>query len=934
MRGELVAIDLETTGLDASQDEIIEVGAVRFVDGKIVDEYSTLVNPNRAIPALVTNITGIRNDDVIGAPLIQTVLPQISAFIGHATLIGHNIGHDTSFLGRQGILQNNLRIDTYDLASVLMPRAARYSLSNLTREIGINLENAHRALDDARATGLFYNLLWDKLLELPIDTLAEICYLARDLAWDSGIVFEAALEQRIQRGENPAPLDFTSSGLFSQETRDYPVLRPREQMQPVSETTVRELLDREGLLAKNLPGYEHRPQQISMSTAITNAFNQSRHLMIEAGTGTGKSIAYLVPTILWALQNNERVVISTNTINLQEQLIYKDIPLLKAAMNLDFEAAVLKGRGNYLCPRRLTAARRRRPTSVEELRTLAKILVWLLETTTGDKGEISLRGPVENITWQRLSAEDEGCTLDRCHAAMEGLCPFYKARKAAESAHVVVVNHALLITDATSDSRVLPDYQYLVIDEAHHLEEATTNGLSFRIDESTLRRRLADLGGPNRGLLGNLLQSAAVSAPDKDMMRLRAFVEMVSEVTSLMEAHVGNLFNALRKFTEDATGGRFNDYSTQVRVTANLRNKNSFSGFADAWQTLKEFFEALRDAMHQLTLGLNKLRNYQVPDYEDLVNSIGSAANYLDEVAAQLEAFTHKPDDNSIYWLNIAQDLEHLSLHAAPLHVGPMVDEYLWGSKHSVIMTSATLQTNRSFDYIRDRLNAQEVKTLEVGSPFDYSNSTLLYVPTDIPEPSDRNRYQQTVERGLIELAAALNGRVLALFTSYSQLRQTAQAITPRLALGNITVFDQSDGSSRQALLDGFKAADRAVLLGTRSFWEGIDIPGEALSALVIVRLPFAVPSDPVFAARSETYGNSFNEYALPDAILRFRQGFGRLIRSQSDRGIVTIFDSRVANKSYGQNFIEALPDCTVTRGPLAELPAAAQEWLRRPIVS
>jgi DNA polymerase-3 subunit epsilon/ATP-dependent DNA helicase DinG len=257
-----------------------------------------------------------------------------------------------------------------------------------------------------------------------------------------------------------------------------------------------------------------------------------------------------------------------------------------------------------------------------------------------------------------------------------------------------------------------------------------------------------------------------------------------------------------------------------------------------------------------------------------------------------------------------------------------MVEHYLWHSKDAVIMTSATLRTNGSFDYITQRLNAREVKAIEVGSPFDYRASTLIYIPSDIPEPNNRQQYQQAVERGFIELATALNGRVLGLFTSYTHLRQTAQAIAPRLALGDIIVYDQSDGTSRQALLEGFKSAERAVLLGTRSFWEGVDIPGESLSALVIVRLPFAVPSDPIFAARAETYDNSFNDYAIPDAILRFRQGFGRLIRTSTDRGIVTIFDRRIISKSYGSAFLEALPDCALQQGPLSLLPAAAKNWL------
>jgi DNA polymerase-3 subunit epsilon/ATP-dependent DNA helicase DinG len=245
-----------------------------------------------------------------------------------------------------------------------------------------------------------------------------------------------------------------------------------------------------------------------------------------------------------------------------------------------------------------------------------------------------------------------------------------------------------------------------------------------------------------------------------------------------------------------------------------------------------------------------------------------------------------------------------------------------------VVLTSATLRTQDSFDFIRERLYADSAQTLEYDSPFNYRDSTLVYTPNDIPGPTERQEYQQAVERGIIELAAGIDGRVLALFTSYSQLRQTSQAITPRLALGDITVYDQSDGTSRQALLDGFRSTPKAVLLGTKSFWEGIDIPGEALSALVIVRLPFTVPSDPVFAARSDTYTNAFSRYAVPEAILRFRQGFGRLIRSQTDRGVFAVFDSRILTKSYGAEFLEALPDCTMRVGPLASLPEIARDWL------
>jgi ATP-dependent DNA helicase DinG len=299
----------------------------------------------------------------------------------------------------------------------------------------------------------------------------------------------------------------------------------------------------------------------------------------------------------------------------------------------------------------------------------------------------------------------------------------------------------------------------------------------------------------------------------------------------------------------------------------------------------------------------------------------------LREIHAELKAFVTAPDANRIYWINNNPSVEWFSLQVAPLHVGPMMEQYIWNAKESVILTSATLRSAGDFAYLRDRLHANEAKELALDSPFNYKDSTLIFIPDDVPEPNQHG-YQRAVEKGIIELAATLGGRVLALFTSYAQLRETAANISPRLALGNIAVYDQATGGPREALLDSFKSTEKAVMLGTRSFWEGVDIPGDDLVALVIVRLPFAVPNDPIFSARSATYSNAFNEYAVPDAMLRFRQGFGRLIRSRTDRGIVAIFDSRIVSKSYGLKFLESLPDATIRYGKLADIGNAADTWL------
>ena len=925
---ELVALDLETTGLDPQRDAIIEIGALRMREGRVVDEYSQLVNPGVPLPREITDITGIRPEQLVGQPTIGEVLPEVVRFVADAPVIGHNVNFDMDFLARQGVLRGNLRLDTAELAAVLLPRASRYSLGNLAAEAGIELQQAHRALDDARATAGLYWHLWRKALQLPIATLDEIVSAASGLGWNAEPVFRAALEARGLLS-SPQPVQrMHGSTLYPPLQDSAPLPTPEDAPAPLDGEEMRRALGAGGPLARRLDGYRERPQQIAMAQEVTRAFNRGEHLMIEAGTGVGKSLAYLLPAARWSQVNSRRVIVSTNTINLQEQLLNKDLPLLQGALSQPLQSALLKGRSNYLCPRRFTALRRRQPVNEDELRVLCKLLVWLLDNKSGDRSEISLRGPAERHVWSRLSAEDPLCSLDRCRSEMKGACPFFKARRAAESAHLVVVNHALLLADAASDYHVLPHYTALILDEAQHLEEAVTEAFAFQLDERSLRLQLAELGSANSGALGELLRASQGKVAESVGQRLREVVDTIGEAASLLQQHAARLFSACRYFAAVVGPARSN-YTTRLRIVPRLREHNAFDSVVEQYETLSGFFYGISDALRRLTGQLGPLAAGADGDLLDSLNAIENIGRWFVMTRQQLEAFVERPEDNRVYWLEITADRgKSVSMHATPLHVGPLVEEHLWDSLETIVLTSATLRSAGNFDYLRDRLHAGDLRAIEVGSPFDYRASTLLYLPSDMPEPAQRERYQAAVERGLVELAAALDGGLLALFTSYSQLRQTAQEIAPRLALGGIEVLSQRGGSSRSALLQAFRDRERVVLLGTRSFWEGVDIPGDDLRALVIVRLPFAVPSDPIFAARSETFVDPFNDHAVPDAILRFRQGFGRLIRSHEDRGIVAVFDRRVLSKRYGRQFLNDLPECTRVAAPLASLPQEARRWL------
>ena len=802
----------------------------------------------------------------------------------------------------------------------MLPNATRYSLSSLSQQLGIQLVEAHRALNDARASALLYWAMWEKILTLPPSLIHEIINLSQGVDWNARVVFEYALEQQrsTKQTETPKAQETFANLLFSSGK-----LNPLPAKAETVTETVESVFGADGSLANVITGYESRPQQIEMADQIAKSFDENRHLIVEAGTGIGKSLAYLVPAILWTAQNQQRVVVSTNTLNLQDQILSNDIPLLKKALATPFDAVVLKGRSNYLCPSRLSEMRRRQPGTPDELRVLAKILVWLTLGGNGEKSELNLRAFVEQSVWQRLSAAEENCTLERCEAATQGKCPFYRARKAAEASHVVIVNHALLLADAVSDNQVIPDYQQLVIDEAHHLEDAATNSLSLRMDESGFKYRLAHLAGNRHSLLAELISNLQIHVPPNEHKRLVAFLEDFRNAALAVDTHLGKLFTSFRNlaYKPDA------DNTILLRITKDVRQKAEFGTLQNQWNIVKEFLTAITDGLQRLSPALNRLKKYPIPDLVDDLSSIDAFSHYFADMLATLDGLILTPNENTIYWIHLNQSYG-VSINSAPLRVGKFVDEYLWSAKRSVILTSATLQTTGNFDYIQEALSAENVETLALNSPFNYRQSTLIFIPNDMPDPNERGRYQQAVERALVEVAAALDGRTLALFTSYTQLQQTAQAIRPRLALGDITVYDQLDTSNRQALLESFKTTDKAILLGTKSFWEGIDIPGATLSALALTKLPFPIPTDPIIAARSELFSDPFKQYTLPETILRFRQGFGRLIRNQSDRGVVVLLDKRIMSKGYGKDFLDSLPDCTIQYGGLQSLAEAAQKWI------
>ncbi len=953
-----VALDTETTGINAERDAIIEIGAVRFRDdGRVLDEWSSLINPRRPVPFSITQLTGITSQMVASAPTLSDMTGALRHLVGDSStiIVGHSVDFDLGFLRQQGVHFHNPYLDTFELAGILLPKQGRYSLGRLVAHFGISFSQQHRALDDAHATqALLLALMHYAETEVPLQTIREINRLAASSNWRLRPFFHEVERRRSQRafvtpraGAGPgaeATADYVGP-LFGEEEAEplYPAITP----QPLDEDALAQMLEPEGVFARHFPHFEYRPPQVDMLRAVVQAFDGAGQLLVEAGTGVGKSLAYLLPAIHYAVQNSTRVVISTNTINLQDQLFGKDIPDLRNVLTvLDAEdggrgtpvhnvrVALLKGRTNYICLRRLAAMRSRRDLSPGELSVLARVLVWLHSTKSGDRSELFLPTTRDRGVWLSVAANNESCLPNQCSHAHQGRCYFYQARRRAENAHLIIINHALLLSDVAVENRVLPEYKHLVVDEAHQLEAATTQQLSFASDERQITRLLSGLYSQRDarpgGLLPDLLARCQQALPVEVRTQLAAYVTPVQALVSRSHRQVVESFDAMHNFVEDQELlRRGSTYNQRIRVMSGLRIQPAWSSVEIAWDNTADTLRRLADRLQKLVGGLNELIEYDIPDHEETVQNLADATQHVREQVAHISALVSQPAAASIYWMEIAppERGRHLSLHVAPLHIGPLVDKHLLMPKETVILTSATLRAAGDFDFIQERLHAWEADTLAVGSPFDYEASTLLYLPTDIPEPNAPG-YQRAVEGTLAALIVATRGRTLALFTSYNQLRRTAKAIGPRLAEEGITVLEQGGGGSRAQLLESFRTLEKAALLGTRSFWEGIDVLGPALSCLAIARLPFSVPTDPIVAARSESFDEPFYQYSVPETILRFRQGFGRLIRSKTDRGVVVVLDRRLQTKAYGQLFLDSLPECTVRRGPLANLPQAAAQWI------
>jgi len=828
----------------------------------------------------------------------------------------------------------------YDLAELfdlLHPGAGSSDPRLLARRLGLVAEDdkGGGSADDVWAA--IYVHLLREAEELDQALLYEIARRTATSNWPLGAFF-AAVAESIDRGAADE-MEAVESTTRAPTARIRQTPAPGNRKRNIPKDGVSEALA--AAIAESGGGYESRPEQLQMAAAVDEALNEPHHLLVEAGTGTGKSLAYLFPAACYALRNDARVLVSTNTINLQEQLLDKDIPgvqrLLKGFGPEDvreqasgLRCAVLKGRRNYICLQRLALLRRAPALEDVEVRFLTRVLLWLARGG-GDRAGLSLP-PDEEPLWNRTCAEGTSCFVTGSPFVRDGSCQLAQARRRAEAAHLVVVNHALLLSDVAAERHVLPGYDRLIVDEAHNLEDEATDRFGFHATQAEIGNQLDAVHAHGRdhesGLVVDVRAAVAGGRGATDLEFLFSLLQQLSADVARARERLPEAFAVIRSFVEQHAASE-GGYDKRLLLTSATRAQPDWSLLEIAWDNLDLCLSQVESGLERLAIAIGERDEATMLDKETLLGAIIAGELAVRATRDGVSTILGRHDETQIAWLTLSQG-GIAGVSSAPLNVGEVLDASLFSAKGSVVLTSATLTAGGSFDYVRGRLGVTEAEELALGSPFDYQQAALVLLPSDMPEPAQPH-YQAAVEESLVRICTASAGRALVLFTSHGALRATYRAVRGRLGEAGVRALAQGIDGTPQELLDALRADTATTVFGTSSFWEGVDVVGEALSVLVIAKLPFSVPSDPVFAARAELFDDPFRGYSLPQAILRFKQGFERLIRQRGDRGVAVVLDRRLRSKSYGRSFLQSLPACSMREAPIARLGDEVASWLAAP---
>ncbi|MEN8700751.1 ATP-dependent DNA helicase DinG [Bacillus infantis] len=934
MSNKYVVVDLETTGNSAKKgDKIIQFAAVVMEGGKIIDQYSSLLKPGKEIPAFIEELTGLNDSMVSDAPVFAEIAPKVMELLEDAYFVAHNVLFDLSFL-QEELLDAGFPgfygpvIDTVELARTVLPCSDSYKLSDLSAKEGIVHDRPHQADSDAYATAKLLHIFLERLKELPRTTIKQLLKLSGGLKSDLDQILEDILLEK-QGTVERLPEGIEIHNGIAMKSGEVLEAASSRQPAPGYPAGGRE---KEDMLKKAFPDYELRPGQLAMMDAVYQSFLNNEHTLIEAGTGTGKTLGYLLPASIFARQEGTRVLISTYTVQLQEQLLSKDLPLLEKILGFPASAVLLKGRKHYLSLARFEQSLNEADDNYDTTLTKMQILVWLTETATGDVDELNLSSGGA-VFWNKIQ---NGDSIFISESGWKSRDFYNRARKSAENADLIITNHAMLLSSLSGETQIFPSYDYAVIDEGHQFSKAAGKHFGFYIDYLSLRLLFGKIGLYEQKQLlyklERLLEGRAAMDGDAhpfELNRLVADLQYEMDEFFKLVGIYGKRKLKARKYASSKISFRLTDISQ--------RDLKAVEASAERFSFLVlDLITALEERLQLLLPSAGEL----APGDQALLEEASACIGELRDVRESIRKTIFAEHTACAVWVELdGRAMQNATtVYSQPITVSGNLRDGFFNQKKSAVITSATLSVGQSFDYIMDELGLDRFscQTEQIESPFDYASQVRLAIPSDLPEINSvsQEEYVSAITEHIISLAEAAKGRMLILFTSHDMLRKTYELVKESGFLEEYVLIAQGITSgSRTRLTRNFQRFDKSILFGTSSFWEGVDIPGEDLSCLVMVRLPFSPPDEPLGEARKEAIqsrgGRPFSEHALPEAVLRFKQGVGRLIRTRNDRGIIVVFDRRIVTASYGRAFLDSIPSIPVKVSPLDAIVDLVEDWLQ-----
>ena len=878
---EFVAIDLETTGLSPKEEFIIEVSAVRFINGTEHETFSFLLNPGKPIPSFIEDLTGISNSMVSGKPSFIDILDDFVKFVGKSPVIGHNVKFDIDIIkyhsnNKIDLSKTNLICDSYLLSKIVLFSNEEHSLEAISEFYDLPIKGSHRALNDARNSGLVIINLIEQLSTFNKDLLLRIKNIFLNREIPNSIIFDNIIDC----------LDDKSTNFKFRSARKsfYKYKSNKKSSIP----SLDEIAGKDGYLYSDSK-YEFREPQFKMMQIIQADIHNDNLSIIEAGTGLGKTYAYLLPFILESIKNDIPLIISTYTKSLQDQLFFKDLKYILDFLDIDSSALLLKGRNNYICPNRLANIEFNSFDLIRdfECHDLATIVAWSSYTNSGDIDECSSFSTTRSSRlWNLIKSEARFCQKKCGHS---GPCYYTQNTDLIKKSTIIVVNHALLISDAIDNRNLLPNKHLFVIDEAHDLFKSAKDILTSVYDKTFFNNYLNDIVTITNKIIDN--------DPDLEIINFLDLIkETIANITSFYDSYL------VSKDNDSANNSSY----PSISIYDNLSTE-----FQDCMPTLDELIDNLKELQ-------NKFVHFNDNEsYNERFRKLG-LIDLISQFSDQIDIFIESSNsDRYLSWVKYFHKNNTCSINHLYKDIGIILYEKFFSNNNPGLLCSATLTVDNSFDYFVSKIgldnynNDQEINKLILSSPFFLEDQVDFYTfKSDIDINS--NEYIENVSNQIFEISNFFNKRMLILCTSYKQASQIKNKLKPKFSKFNKRLLVHEKGRSRNSLIRAYKSSKSSVLIGTMAFWEGIDLPGDELSILMMLRIPFSNPNEPYMRYLNNQISsigeNSFSKLQVPSACLKMKQGFGRLIRTEYDSGIFIITDPRIHNSRYGHKILNSFP--------------------------